>query len=131
MDIEKRQYPRVAMDESVQIVNADGGALPAVAVDVSLLGMQLLCDAATVQRITDCLTESGDETLHIRLPLTADESGINAYCRVVYLRHLPEDECRVGLQYTRFSDASYDRLECLIDQRVSYPEERVLSVASH
>lgn len=127
MDIEKRQYPRVGVDESVQVVDSDGGSLPAVAVDMSLLGMQLLCDAATAKHITDRLAESDDDVIHVRLPLAA----VDADCRVVYLRHLPEDECRVGLQYTRFPGASYDRLECFIDQRVSYPEERVLSVATH
>ncbi|HET7674786.1 MAG TPA: PilZ domain-containing protein [Gammaproteobacteria bacterium] len=127
MDIERRQYPRVPTDESIQIIDADGSVLPAVALDISLLGMQLLCDSLTARRVTRNLDAA--DSIQVRFPVTtADGIGsVNAWCRVVYLRHFPEDECRLGLQYKSFVGASYNWLESFVDQRVSYPDERLLA----
>lgn len=127
MDIERRQYPRIPTDESIQIIDIDGSALPAVALDISLLGMQLLCDSLTARRITRSL--DAEDNIQVRFPVTTidGEGSVGAWCRVVYLRQFPEDECRLGLRYQSFVGASYNWLESFVDQRVSYPDERLLN----
>jgi len=129
MSSERRQYPRIVTDASIQIIDESGRALPAVAVDISLLGVQLLCDALTARQVTAQLA-AGHDKVHVRVPIEAEED-VEAYCRVIYFRHLPKDECRLGLQYQQFVGASYDCLEGFIDQNLSYPEEALLSATSH
>lgn len=127
MAMERRQYQRIVTDNSIQIMNGDGRVLPALALDISLLGMQLLCDSLTGQQIAHRLAEADDGLIRVRLPLHGQggAAGIDAYCRVVYLRQSPEDECRLGLQYAELLGGSYQWLESFVDERVSYPEERV------
>jgi c-di-GMP-binding flagellar brake protein YcgR len=111
MSGDRRQYERIETDASVQIVDGDQ-ILPALALNISLLGMQLLCDTATADRLGRHLGEGGED---IRVRVPDKTGGIDALCRVVYLRHGVEDEYRLGLEYTAFLDGSYDRLEKFVD----------------
>ncbi|HET7588290.1 MAG TPA: PilZ domain-containing protein [Gammaproteobacteria bacterium] len=112
MDNDRRQYQRITTDHSIQLMDGDR-ILPALALDVSLLGMQLLCDSATAECISRRLNE-GDEEIRVRIP--HPNGGVDAWCRVVYLRNDSEDECRLGLEYTQFLGGSYDWLENFVDE---------------
>ncbi|HET7370591.1 MAG TPA: PilZ domain-containing protein [Gammaproteobacteria bacterium] len=112
MDDERRQYQRIATDHSIQLMDGDR-ILPALALDISLLGMQLLCDSATADSITRRLNE-GDDEIRVKIPHAT--GGVDAWCKVVYLRHSADDECRLGLEYTQFLDGSYDWLENFVDE---------------
>ncbi len=111
MNEDRRQYERIETDDSVQVIDGDQ-ILPALALNISLLGMQLLCDAATADRLGRHLGEGGED---IRVRLPGAEGGVEALCRVVYLRHGAQDEYRLGLEYRHFLAGSYDRLEKFVD----------------
>ncbi|HET6726256.1 MAG TPA: PilZ domain-containing protein [Gammaproteobacteria bacterium] len=110
MDNDRRQYPRITTDDSVQLID-DDRVLPALALDISLLGMQLLCDAATADSIGRRLNEGDDE---IRVKIPRPNGGLDATCRIVYLNS-SDDECRLGLEYMEFLGNSYDWLEKFVD----------------
>jgi hypothetical protein len=109
---DRRQYERITTDHSIQVMDGDR-VLPALALDVSLLGLQLLCDEATAACIRRCRGE-GDAAIRVRIP--GADGGVDAWCRIIYARHSSADECRLGLEYDRFLGDSYDWLEGFIDE---------------
>lgn len=122
MQAEKRNYPRVESDASVDIVTADGATYPAVVLDVSLTGAQLLCDRPTAEIIAPALHETGPQhqltvTLRMRLKLR-DRSTVRlqVLSDLVSVREMADDEYRLGLRYRNFRDRqSYQALESYVD----------------
>ncbi|MGH8307342.1 MAG: PilZ domain-containing protein [Gammaproteobacteria bacterium] len=121
MQVERRTFRRIAVEHSVRIVEADGSTLPAIAVDVSLTGMQILCDEPTMERITPhgLQTNAGDGVrIHVRVALpdlTDNQGRLGLFGRVVVVRQKGEDEYRLGLQFTDFEPGTYNALETYID----------------
>ncbi|MDE2234425.1 MAG: PilZ domain-containing protein [Gammaproteobacteria bacterium] len=124
MQQEKRTFRRIAVEHSIRIIEADGSILPAIAVDVSLTGMQILCDGPTMNRISAYGTQTNAShgvRIHVRLsvPDAAENQGrIGLFSRVVVVRQNGEDEFRLGVQFTDFEAGSYNALEAYIDSHV-------------
>jgi c-di-GMP-binding flagellar brake protein YcgR len=124
MQQEKRTFRRIAVEHSIRIVEADGSILPAIAVDVSLTGMQILCDEPTMNRVTlhGIQTSASDGVrIHVRvsLPDLADNSGrLGLFGRVVAVREGSKDEYRLGVQFTDFEPGTYHALETYIDSHL-------------
>ncbi|MGB9428264.1 MAG: PilZ domain-containing protein [Gammaproteobacteria bacterium] len=121
MQVEKRTFRRIAIEHSIRIVEADGSTLPAIAVDVSLTGMQILCDEPTMGRITPYSLQtsaSNGVRIHVRvtLPDLEDNGGrLGLFGRVVAVRQTGEDEYRLGVQFTDYEPGTYNALETYID----------------
>ena len=52
MTEEKRAFDRIEIDYSIRIIGEDGSNAPAIATNISMTGMQILCDTPTMQVIT-------------------------------------------------------------------------------
>lgn len=121
MEQEKRTFRRIEVEQSVRIVEADGSTFPAIAADVSLAGMQLLCDKPTMQRISPHgLKTRADHgvRIHVRMNLSQQREGQNRlglFGRVVSVRQNGDDEYRLGVQFTDYEPGSYNALETFID----------------
>lgn len=121
MQVEKRTFRRITADHSIRILESDGTTFPAVAIDISLTGMQILCDGPTLSRITPhgVQTNAGHGVrIHVRLTLTEpgdSNERLGLYGRVVGIRQRGEDEYRLGVQFTDFEPGTYNTLETYID----------------
>lgn len=111
MEDDRRLYQRVTADHSIQVLDGDREH-PALALDISLMGMQLLCDAATAECITHQLN-TNQQQIRVRIPHC--DGGVDAWCNVVYIRHIADDECRIGVQFIKLLNGSYTWLEDFID----------------
>ena len=124
MQIEKRTFRRIAADHSIRILEADGSTFAAIAVDVSLTGMQILCDGPTLSRITPhgLQTNAGHGVrVHVRISLSDFGDGqarLGLYGRVVGVRQHGADEFRLGIQFTDFEPGTYNILENYIDSHL-------------
>lgn len=124
MQQEKRTFRRIAVEHSIRVMEADGSILPAIAIDVSLTGMQILCDGPTMSRITphSNQTNAGHGVrIHVRitLPDFPDNQGrLGLFGRVVAVRQNGEDEYRLGVQFTDFEPGTYNALETYIDSHL-------------
>ena len=119
---ERRDFPRIETEHSVEVVEADGATFPTLALDLSLTGMQLLCDGPTAERIAPGgdTSQNGeprefDVRLRIRLR-EADRKHLRIRCAVMSVREVQADEFRIGVKFTRFEGDSYHTLEAYIDE---------------
>lgn len=124
MQVEKRTFRRISADHSIRILETDGSTFAAIAVDVSLTGMQILCDGPTLARITPhgLQTNAGHGVrIHVRVILAdfGDGQGrLGLYGRVVGVRQHDDDEFRLGIQFTDFEPGTYNILESYIDSHL-------------
>ena len=124
MQIEKRTFRRIVSDHSIRIVEADGSTLPAIAVDVSLTGMQILCDGPTMTHVSPQGTQTNaghGVRIHVRMSLSNSvdtRSWLGIFGRVVGVRQKGEDEYRLGVQFTDYEPGTYNALETYIDNHL-------------
>lgn len=124
MQQEKRTFRRIEVEHSIRIVEADGSTLPAIATDLSLTGMQILCDGPTMARITphDVKTNAGHGVrIHVRVTIPSPQVNrgrLGLFGRVVAVRQKGEDEYRLGVQFTDFEPGTYNALEIYIDSHL-------------
>ena len=121
MSEEKRAFDRIETEHSIRIIGDDGSSFPAIAANISLTGLQILCDRPTMERISPHGVET--RTLHevlIRVRVTLpdmpdNQSKLGLFGRVVAVRASGQDEYRIGVQFTDFEPGSYNALEHYID----------------
>lgn len=117
---DRRVFGRIGTEHPVKVLDPEANAHPALALDISLTGLQLVCNTVTTRALLPPDAVSGHprgETLRVQmqLPLKGGRySQVDARCRVVDVR---EDESgyRVGLRYIWFENYTYDDLEKFID----------------
>jgi len=113
--MERRNFPRLASDASVEIVAAGGHTYPAILADISLSGAQLLCDRPTAERVAPA---GPGEIITIRMRLLRPDRSklrIQAGCVIMAMREAGDDEIRLGVHYQTFDADSYAHLETFID----------------
>ena len=121
---EKRAFDRIETEHSIKLVATDGSTFPAIASNISLTGMLILCDEPTLSRITPhgpATTLAEDVHLRIRmvLPDVPDSrSKLGLFGRIVSVRTGQTDEFRIGIQFTDFEPGSYNALELYIDSQL-------------
>ncbi|MBW3567432.1 MAG: PilZ domain-containing protein, partial [Proteobacteria bacterium] len=122
MSDDRRDFPRIETEHSVELVDGDGSAFPTLALDISLTGMQLLCDQPTAERIAPGgETKNGDGSpreLVARLRVKCRDGNrerIGVHCSVMSVRKVEPDEFRIGVKFTGFEGDSYHALEAWID----------------
>lgn len=125
MQDERRDFPRLLTEHSVELVDADGAVFPTLALDVSLTGMQLLCDKPTAHTLVPDgdISKLENPNVDVRLRITLRDgtrSKVRASAEIVSIRAADDDEYRIGLKYRNFFGDSYQTLELYIDE--SLPE---------
>ncbi|HEX6927844.1 MAG TPA: PilZ domain-containing protein [Gammaproteobacteria bacterium] len=123
MSQDRRDFPRIETEHSVELVDADGGVFPTLALDLSLTGMQLLCDQPTAERIAPGGMTTGADgaprefDVRVRIGLRdAGRQRLKIRCQLMSIREVQQDEIRIGVKFTRFEGDSYHLLEACIDE---------------
>ncbi|HKI73792.1 MAG TPA: PilZ domain-containing protein [Pseudomonadales bacterium] len=121
---EKRAFDRIETEHSIKLVATDGSTFPAIASNISLTGMLILCDEPTLSRVTPHGTATDlSHDVHVRirmiLPDVPDSrSKLGLFGRIVSVRTGQADEFRIGIQFTDFEPGSYNALELYIDSEI-------------
>jgi len=121
MSEEKRAFDRIETEHSIRIISEDGNSFPAIAANISLTGLQILCDQPTLERISPHGTETKaihEVMIRVRVTLPGlpdSHAKLGLFGRVVNVRASGQDEYRIGVQFTDFEPGSYNALEHYID----------------
>lgn len=121
---EKRAFDRIETEHSIKIVATDGSTFPAIASNISLTGMLILCDEPTLARISPHgAATTSDQDVHVRVRVTLPDvpdsrSKLGLFGRIVSVRNERADEYRIGVQFTDFEPGSYNALELYIDSHL-------------
>ena len=120
MPDEQRDHPRIKKSLPVELVVAGDVTLHATTLDVSKTGMQLLCDAATVEGIFGSTRPdpSRRPSVDLSLRLMHPESGsarFKVVCTAVFSRRLSEQEYRIGLRFESIPEAARAILNAFVD----------------
>ncbi|HEX7965089.1 MAG TPA: PilZ domain-containing protein [Gammaproteobacteria bacterium] len=121
MSEEKRTFDRIETEHSIRILCEDGSSFPAIAANISLTGLQILCDQPTMDRISPHgLETKAAHDVPIRVRVTVpdmpeNQSKLGLFGRVVSVRAGGQDEFRIGVQFTDFEPGSYNALEHYLD----------------
>lgn len=121
MSEEKRAFDRIETEHSIRILGEDGSSFPAIAANISLTGLQILCDRPTLERITPHGVETkAIHDVHVRVRVTLpdmpdNQAKLGVFARVMNVRASGQDEFRIGVQFTDFEPGSYNTLEHYID----------------
>lgn len=124
-DSDRRVFGRIDTQHPVKVLDAGGAAHPALALDISLTGLQLLCNRETAARLLPTAALEGrlsGEELRVQMQLPLKDgrySDVDARCRVVAARDDDGERYRIGLRYIWFENYSYDDLERFIDDWLS------------
>lgn len=123
MSDDRRDFPRIETEHSVEIVGSNGESFPTLALDLSLTGMQLLCDQPTAERIApagelreaDGTPRELDVRLRVKLH-SGERERLQIRCQLMSLRQVQQDEIRIGVKFMHFEGNSYHVLEAYIDE---------------
>jgi hypothetical protein len=124
MSEEKRAFDRIETEHSIRIIGEDGSSLPAIAANISLTGLQILCDRPTMERITPHGAETkAAHEVHIRVRVTLpdmpeNQNKLGLFGRVVAVRPGGQDEFRIGVQFIDYEPGSYNALESYLDKHL-------------
>lgn len=123
MEQERRDFPRVEEELSAEILDTDDSVYPALILDLSLTGAQLLCDKPTAHQVAPdgqpSTADGAPRDIGVRLRVGLGDgrrAKIRAWGELMAVREVGEDEVRIGLRFTRFEGDSYSALEAYIDE---------------
>ena len=128
--MDRRNFPRLYTHFPAELTA--GGKRSAdrvLAVDVSISGLQIVCDKRVAERVLvkadkGKVADAKPVQLRVMLPLKdATHVEVKVRCRVRMIRQHIKDEYRVGLEYEYFEGKSYSALEAFVDDWVEYPDE--------
>lgn len=122
---ERRLYKRFETGSAVEIIAENGAELEARALNVSLAGMQIVCDRDVVQVVApkgEKTTPDQSPVVRIRftLPRAGDRTEIAADCRIVLVRRVSERDYHLHLQYEFFQGNGYNELEDFVDAMLEH-----------
>jgi hypothetical protein len=117
MSEEKRTFDRIETEHSIRILCEDGSSFPGIAANISLTGLQILCDQPTMDRISPHgLDTKVPIRVRVSLPdMPENQSKLGLFGRVMSIRQGGQDEYRIGVQFTDFEPGSYNALEHYLD----------------
>ena len=110
----KRSYPRIELNSPVSLFLADSREAEAIAHDISLEGLRILCDHNTARVIEN---ENNPEEINVRfvLPVEDRQELINARCAIMYMLKLIDDTLAVGVRITDIEAEKQDKLRRFIE----------------
>jgi hypothetical protein len=121
MSEEKRTFDRIETEHSIRILCEDGNSFPGIAANISLTGLQILCDKPTMERISPHGLEtkaSHEVPIRVRVSLPdmpENQSKLGLFGQVMSVRAGEQDEFRIGVRFTDFEPGSYNALEHYLD----------------
>jgi hypothetical protein len=121
MSEEKRTFDRIETEHSIRILCEDGNSFPGIAANISLTGLQILCDRPTMERISPHGLETKavhEVPIRVRVSLPdmpENQSKLGLFGQVMSVRAGGDDEFRVGVRFTDFEPGSYNALEHYLD----------------
>jgi hypothetical protein len=124
MSEDKRTFDRIETEHSVRILCEDGSSFPAIAANISLTGLQIVCDKPTMERIAPHGADTKAEhqvaiRVKVSLPdMPENESKLGLFGQIMSVRAGGEDEYRVGVRFTDFELGSYNALEQYLDSHL-------------
>jgi PilZ domain len=128
--MDRRNYPRLHTQFPTELVAGGKRSIEHVlAVDVSISGLQVVCDRRVAERIVTKADEhniAGAKPVQIKVVLPLKDGThveVAVRCKVRTLRQHIDEQFRVGLEYEYFEGKSYSALEAFIDDWVEYPDE--------
>ena len=128
--MERRNYPRLHTRFPAEVLAGGKRAIDrALATDVSITGLQLVCDSRIANRIVEKadkgkLKSAKPVLVRVNLPLRdGTHVRVEVRCKVRAMRRVEDDSFRVGLEYEYFEGQSYGALEAFIDDWVEFPDE--------
>jgi hypothetical protein len=128
--MERRNYPRLHTRFPAEVLAAGKRAIDhALATDVSITGLQLVCDERVANRIVDKaekgkLKQAKPATIRVNLPLRdGTHVRVECRCKVRAVRKADDGSYSIGLEYEYFEGQSYAALEAFIDDWVEFPDE--------
>ncbi|MCI0591723.1 MAG: PilZ domain-containing protein [Gammaproteobacteria bacterium] len=113
---EKRRYPRIVIDRLIEIEQADGSVVSALAHDISPDGLQIRCDRDTAKTLNPSETQiEGDKgpefKVRLSLPLQEGLVELGARCKTLYRAVIPGAEgVAFGMQFKEFEGDSFKYL---------------------
>jgi len=128
--MERRNYPRLHTRFPAEVLPGGKRAIDhALATDVSITGLQLVCDQRVANRVVEKAEKGKVQSakpvlVRVNLPLRdGTHVRVEVRCKVRALRKNEDDSYRVGLEYEYFEGQSYAALEAFIDDWVEFPAE--------
>lgn len=128
--MERRNYPRLHTRFPAEVLAGGKRAIDrTLATDVSITGLQLVCDARVANRVVEKAEKGKVKSakpvlVRVNLPLRdGTHVRVEVRCKVRALRKVEDDSYRVGLEYEFFEGQSYAALEAFIDDWVEFPAE--------
>jgi len=124
MSEEKRTFDRIETEHSIRIQCEDGSSFPGIAANISLTGLQIVCDRPTLERITPHGADTkADHQVAIRVKVNLPdmpeaESKLGLFGQIMSVRAGGEDEYRIGVRFTDFEPGSYNALEHYLDSHL-------------
>jgi hypothetical protein len=124
MSDEKRTFDRIETEHSIRILCEDGSSFPGIAANISLTGLQIVCDKPTLDRITPHgLETKASHELAIRVKVNLPDMPENAsrlglFGQIMSVRQGGDDEYRIGVRFTDFEPGSYNALEHYLDSHL-------------
>jgi len=124
MSEEKRTFDRIETEHSIRILCEDGSSFPGIAANISLTGLQIVCDKPTLERITPHgVATKADHQVPIRVKVNLPdmpeaESKLGLFGQIMSVRTSEEDEYRIGVRFTDFEPGSYNALEHYLDSHL-------------
>jgi hypothetical protein len=117
---DRRIFERIDTQHPVKALDKGGVAHPALALDISLTGLQLLCNRGTTEALLSAksIERGGGEEVRVQMQLPLKNgryTQVDARCRVVSIRKDDDGRFHLGLRYIWFENYTYDDLERFID----------------
>ena len=109
---ERRLTERYAVEQEVDLVLSNGSILPVSAINLSITGMQFVCDGWVANEIEP-------RGIHnhpldkIQLKVVADlnkNKKLYAQCRIISARRLAQDSYLIGMAFIEFENGSEPHL---------------------
>lgn len=125
--MDRRNYPRLHTQFPAELIAGGKRTGDRVtAVDVSITGLQLVCERTVAERIAPhgAVASAAPVQLRVVLPLRdGTHVEVEARCTVRAVRRDDDGAFRIGLEYEFFEGKSYAALEAFIDDWVEYPDD--------
>jgi len=128
--MDRRNYPRLYTSFPAELTAGGKRAVDRVlAVDVSITGLQVVCDKKVAERVVpkrDPSKVAAAKPVGVRVVLPLKDGThveVAVRCKLRTIREHINDEYRLGLEYEYFEGTSYSALEAFIDDWVEFPDE--------
>lgn len=121
----RRRHPRTEIRQPVALVHGNGTVATVLGINVSLGGLQVICDRYTLDTLLPCRTLGRSPVgtpidAHFKLPLSAGMAKLDLGCRVAYIAQAEPPSFLVGLEFARVTAGSRETLEAFLEEALAF-----------